>query len=119
MDQDIRRVACLHKRAVILRQAFQSWIGRFDEDLGLESRLPEDPLDSEHLVSDSIAIAKGGEDLMNFAAQFNTGPEGSSATTSDAGRRLRRRLRKNPGSVSGSRSRAAWTPDEDVFSVSC
>ena len=98
MDQDVRRVAFLDEVAVVARAIFEPRVGGLNEDVGLEAGAAERPLDAEHFVADGIAIAERRENLMNLRLdQFNTGPDGSSASTSAAGRNVFRRRANQPG----------------------
>ena len=101
MDQDVRRVALLDQVAVVAGLIFEAGIGGLNENVGLESRAAKHALDAEDFVADGVAVAEGGEHLMDFLfAQFSTGPNGSSARTSLAGRRVLRRFANQPGSGS-------------------
>ena len=101
MDQDVRRIARLDQVAVVARLIFEPGIGRLHEDVGLEPGSAKNALDAEHFVADGVAIAEGCEHLMDLlVCQFSTGPKGSSARTSLAGRRSLRRFANQPGSGS-------------------
>ena len=101
MNQDVRRVALLDEVAVVARLIFEAGIGRLNENVRLEPRAAKHALDAEHFVPDGIAVAEGGEHLVDFLrCQFSTGPNGSSASTSLAGRRTLRRFASQPGSGS-------------------
>ena len=74
MDQNVGRVAGLKQIAIVLRHVLEAVVGRLDEDLGLKPGASEDALDTQHFVTDGVAIAERGENLMNLRLQFNTGP---------------------------------------------
>ena len=98
MNQDVRRVAFLDQVVVVARAIFEPRVGGLHEDVGLEAGAAERPLDAEHFVADGIAIAERCENLVNFRLdQFNTGPDGSAARTSAAGRNVFRRRANQPG----------------------
>ena len=95
MNQDVRRVALLDEVAIVARLIFEAGIGRLNENVGLEARAAEHALDAEHFVADGIAVAEGCEHLVDFRlCQFSTGPNGSSASTSLAGRSILAPLRE-------------------------
>ncbi len=100
VNQDVRRVALFEEIVIVRRQPFESWIRGLNENLRCKAGLSQRALYPEHLVTNRITIAERGEDLMNLRRQFSTGPEGSSASTSAAGLRSRRRRARKPGSAS-------------------
>src|SRR5207248_1262756 len=95
-------MAEVHELTIIARERLQAMIGCFDEDLGLVSGGPEDALNAEDLMTDRVAVAERGEDLVNAShGHFQTGPFGSLPTTPSAGGRSCRRRSNHPGSRSG------------------
>ncbi len=101
MNQDVRWVALQDEVAIVARPVFEARIGRLNENVGLEARATEHALDAEHFVADGIAVAEGCENLVDLRlCQFSTGPNGSSASTSLAGRSSFRRFANQPGSGS-------------------
>ena len=101
MNQDVRRVALVYQIPVVARLVFETRIRGLDEDVRLEAGPAKNALDTEYFVADGVSIAERRKYLMDFLRlQFNTGPDGSSVSTSAAGRNDRRRLSSQPGSGS-------------------
>ena len=58
-------MAGVHELAVVAGQRFEALVGRFDEDIRFVSGAAKDALDAEDLVADRIAVAEGGQNLVN------------------------------------------------------
>src|SRR5215216_2274366 len=107
MDQDVRRIALLDQVPVIASLIFHSRIRSLNEDVRFEASAAEDALDAEHFMPDRIAVPERGEHLVDLRlSQFSTGPDGSSARMSLAGRSSLRHFANQPGSGSGARTSA-------------
>src|SRR5688572_11086560 len=101
MDQDVRGVAFLNQVTVVARLIFETRIGGLDEDVRLESSAAQHALNAEYFMPDGVAVPERREHLVDFLhLQFNTGPKGSSASTSLAGRSTARHFANHPGSGS-------------------
>src|SRR4029453_19363922 len=101
MDQDVRHVALLDQVAIVAGLIFEARICGLNEDVRFETGRTQHALNAQHFVADGIAIAEGGQHLVNLLLlQISTGPNGRSARTSFADRRSLRRLANQPGSGS-------------------
>src|SRR5687768_9920355 len=101
MNQDVRRIAFLNQVAIVARLIFETRIRCLDEDVRREPRAAQHALNAEYFMPDGVAVPERREHLVDFLLlQFNTGPKGSSASTSLAGRSTVRHFANQPGSGS-------------------
>src|SRR5689334_3624155 len=58
-------MARVDQLAIVARHPFQNPIGGLDEDLRTVPGVPEDALNSQHLMADRVTVGERGEHLMN------------------------------------------------------
>jgi hypothetical protein len=66
VEQQLVRSAEVHQLAVVSSLRLEAIVCSLDEDLRVVSMGPQHPLNAEHLVADRIAVAKCGENLMDW-----------------------------------------------------
>ena len=82
MNQEVGGGDGADELPVVDRLVLEPRVGGFDENLGIVARRPEHPLDAEDLVSDRIAVAERGQDLVDAACPERSRRAGAHALTS-------------------------------------
>jgi hypothetical protein len=65
MNEQIVVADHLYRITIVDGEMRQPRVRGFDDDVGLEPGLAEDPLNSEHFVTDGVAVSERRQDLMN------------------------------------------------------
>ncbi len=58
-------MAGIDELAIVARQRLEAAIGRFDEYLRIVACQPQGPLDTQHFVTDRVAVPERREHLVN------------------------------------------------------
>jgi hypothetical protein len=65
VNQDVVGVARIFQIGIVPRQILDTRFRRLDEDLRFVAGAAQHALDTQHFVTDGVAVAKGREHLMN------------------------------------------------------